>query len=170
MFRVVFCSDSSNVRRMHTAVRLNEAIVERSHAAKLVILNLPGPPKHQAGEQNCTFYLFLGVSGFDRVSIILPRGRLSPLFPWVKRRPPHKGVLQLFVFDAPSGLEHCKRFDLGRPFEAPFCHAPVVIRVVAHSCWAWQSMLGSKSCRRLVTSVTSRLQMALANHVIVRFI
>ena len=30
---------------MHTAVKLNEAIVSRSHDAKLVILNLPGPPK-----------------------------------------------------------------------------------------------------------------------------
>lgn len=42
-----FCSrnDNSNVRRMHTAVRLNEAIVSKSHEAKLVILNLPSPPK-----------------------------------------------------------------------------------------------------------------------------
>lgn len=30
---------------MHTAVRLNEAIVSKSHDAKLVILNLPSPPK-----------------------------------------------------------------------------------------------------------------------------
>ena len=41
------------MRRMHTAVRLNEAIVERSHEAKLVILNLPGPPKTPAGDLNC---------------------------------------------------------------------------------------------------------------------
>ena len=37
--------ENANVRRMHTAVKLNEAIVSRSHDAKLVILNLPGPPK-----------------------------------------------------------------------------------------------------------------------------
>ena len=30
---------------MHTAVRLNEVIVNKSHDAKLVILNLPSPPK-----------------------------------------------------------------------------------------------------------------------------
>jgi len=36
---------SNNVRRMHTAVRLNEVIVSKSHEAKLVILNLPSPPK-----------------------------------------------------------------------------------------------------------------------------
>ena len=30
---------------MHTAVRLNEVIVNKSHEAKLVILNLPSPPK-----------------------------------------------------------------------------------------------------------------------------
>ena len=38
-------NESSNVRRMHTAVRLNEVIVNKSHEAKLVILNLPSPPK-----------------------------------------------------------------------------------------------------------------------------
>ncbi|KAF5282131.1 hypothetical protein FQA39_LY17687 [Lamprigera yunnana] len=37
--------DEANVRRMHTAVKLNEVIVNRSHDAQLVILNLPGPPK-----------------------------------------------------------------------------------------------------------------------------
>ena len=37
--------ESSNVRRMHTAVKLNEVIVAKSHEAKLVILNLPSPPK-----------------------------------------------------------------------------------------------------------------------------
>ena len=40
-----FRNESSNVRRMHTAVRLNEVIVNKSHEAKLVILNLPSPPK-----------------------------------------------------------------------------------------------------------------------------
>ena len=40
-----FYRENNNVRRMHTAVKLNEAIVSRSHDAKLVILNLPGPPK-----------------------------------------------------------------------------------------------------------------------------
>ena len=50
-----FSTESSNVRRMHTAVRLNEAIVNKSHEAKLVILNLPSPPKHigQDRDSNC---------------------------------------------------------------------------------------------------------------------
>ena len=42
----LFRNESSNVRRMHTAVRLNEVIVNKSHEAKLVILNLPSPPKN----------------------------------------------------------------------------------------------------------------------------
>ena len=50
---VSVASDNRNVRRMHTAVRLNEVIVEKSHQAALVILNLPGPPKHESGEENC---------------------------------------------------------------------------------------------------------------------
>ena len=54
-----------NVRRMHTAVRLNESIVEKSHDAQLVILNLPAPPKAVSGDENCILIcysdLFLGV-------------------------------------------------------------------------------------------------------------
>lgn len=40
---------------MHTAVKLNEVIVNRSHDAQLVILNLPGPPKDTKleRESNC---------------------------------------------------------------------------------------------------------------------
>ena len=47
--------DADNVRRMHTAVKLNEVIVQRSHDAQLVVLNLPAPPKnmHRSGESNC---------------------------------------------------------------------------------------------------------------------
>lgn len=48
-------SDEGNVRRMHTAVKLNEVIVNKSHDAQLVILNLPGPPKDtkMERESNC---------------------------------------------------------------------------------------------------------------------
>lgn len=47
--------DEANVRRMHTALTLNEAILKRSKSAKLVILNLPGAPKSPTpeAENNC---------------------------------------------------------------------------------------------------------------------
>ncbi|KAG8455554.1 hypothetical protein GDO86_001667 [Hymenochirus boettgeri] len=45
--------DQSNVRRMHTAVKLNEVIVNKSHDAKLVLLNMPGPPRNPQGDENC---------------------------------------------------------------------------------------------------------------------
>lgn len=45
--------DHSNVRRMHTAVKLNEVIVNRSHDARVVLLNMPGPPKNTEGDENC---------------------------------------------------------------------------------------------------------------------
>uniref|UniRef100_A0A2R9AVH8 Solute carrier family 12 member 6 n=1 Tax=Pan paniscus TaxID=9597 RepID=A0A2R9AVH8_PANPA len=45
--------DQSNVRRMHTAVKLNEVIVNKSHEAKLVLLNMPGPPRNPEGDENC---------------------------------------------------------------------------------------------------------------------
>lgn len=50
---------------MHTAVKLNEVIVNKSHDAQLVILNLPGPPKDTRleRESNCnlenSFDLFI---------------------------------------------------------------------------------------------------------------
>ena len=39
---------------MHTAVRLNERIVEKSHEAKLVILNLPSPPKTMGPDRDAS--------------------------------------------------------------------------------------------------------------------
>lgn len=40
---------------MHTAVKLNEVIVTKSHDAKLVIINLPSPPRSSSpeSEANC---------------------------------------------------------------------------------------------------------------------
>lgn len=48
--------DQSNVRRMHTAVKLNEVIVNRSHDARLVLLNMPGPPRNTDGDENCILF------------------------------------------------------------------------------------------------------------------
>uniref|UniRef100_A0A8C3IVS3 Solute carrier family 12 member 5 n=1 Tax=Chrysemys picta bellii TaxID=8478 RepID=A0A8C3IVS3_CHRPI len=44
--------NQSNVRRMHTAVKLNEVIVKKSQNAKLVLLNMPGPPRNRKGDEN----------------------------------------------------------------------------------------------------------------------
>lgn len=48
------------MRRMHTAVRLNEVIVKKSRDAKLVLLNMPGPPRNRNGDENCILDLKLG--------------------------------------------------------------------------------------------------------------
>lgn len=44
---------------MHTAVKLNEVIVNKSYEAQLVILNLPSPPKdtRMEREANCILSL-----------------------------------------------------------------------------------------------------------------
>jgi len=70
-------TESSNVRRMHTAVRLNEAIVNKSHEAKLVILNLPSPPKHIGQDRDSNYMEFLEVltEGLERVLMVRGGGR-----------------------------------------------------------------------------------------------
>ncbi|XP_070576078.1 solute carrier family 12 member 4-like isoform X2 [Ptychodera flava] len=64
-----------NVRRMHTAVKLNEIIVEKSHEAKMVILNLPGPPKNKAGDANYIEFLEVLTEGIDRILMVRGGGR-----------------------------------------------------------------------------------------------
>lgn len=38
---------------MHTAVKLNEVVLNKSQGAQLVLLNMPGPPKNRGGDENC---------------------------------------------------------------------------------------------------------------------
>jgi potassium/chloride transporter 4/5/6 len=76
---LVLCvlSDESNVRRMHTAVRLNEVMVEKSHSAKLVVLNLPGLPKQTGTDTEHHYMEFIEAltEGLDRVLLVRGAGR-----------------------------------------------------------------------------------------------
>jgi len=65
------------VRRMHTAVRLNEVIVEKSHEAKLVILNLPSPPKVIGTDKDASYMEYLEVltEGLERCLLVRGGGR-----------------------------------------------------------------------------------------------
>ncbi|XP_063225978.1 solute carrier family 12 member 4 isoform X2 [Bacillus rossius redtenbacheri] len=69
--------DEGNVRRMHTAVKLNEVIVNKSHDAQLVILNLPGPPRDKKMERESNYMEFLEVltEGLERVLMVRGGGR-----------------------------------------------------------------------------------------------
>ncbi|KAK7863464.1 hypothetical protein R5R35_010501 [Gryllus longicercus] len=69
--------DEGNVRRMHTAVKLNEVIVNKSHDAQLVILNLPGPPRDTRIEKESNYMEFLEVltEGLERVLMVRGGGR-----------------------------------------------------------------------------------------------
>ncbi|XP_051566804.1 solute carrier family 12 member 4-like isoform X1 [Myxocyprinus asiaticus] len=67
--------DQSNVRRMHTAVKLNEVIVNRSHDARLVLLNMPGPPRNQEGDENYMEFLEVLTEGLERVLLVRGGGR-----------------------------------------------------------------------------------------------
>lgn len=61
---------TNNLRRMNTSVRLNELIVERSHGAKLVVINLPSPPDRRHEEESYMAFLEVLTEGLDRVLMI----------------------------------------------------------------------------------------------------
>ncbi|TNM97609.1 solute carrier family 12 member 7-like isoform X2 [Takifugu flavidus] len=67
--------NQSNVRRMHTAVRLNKVVVEKSKNSELVLLNMPGPPKNKKGDENYMEFLEVLMEGLDRVLLVRGGGR-----------------------------------------------------------------------------------------------
>ncbi|XP_053305524.1 solute carrier family 12 member 4 [Spea bombifrons] len=67
--------NQGNVWKMHTAVKLNEVIVNRSHNAKLVLLNMPGPPKNPDGNENYMEFLEVLTEGLERVLLVRGGGR-----------------------------------------------------------------------------------------------
>lgn len=68
---VVYPRNQSNVRRMHTAVKLNGVVVEKSQNSQLVLLNMPGPPKNKKGDENCILtQLIQSRSHFGILSVI----------------------------------------------------------------------------------------------------
>uniref|UniRef100_A0A671XFS3 Solute carrier family 12 member 5b n=1 Tax=Sparus aurata TaxID=8175 RepID=A0A671XFS3_SPAAU len=64
-----------DVRRMHTAMRLNEVITKKSKEAKLVLLNMPGPPKNRVGNENYMEFLEVLTEGLNRVLLVRGGGR-----------------------------------------------------------------------------------------------
>ncbi|MEQ2300695.1 hypothetical protein AMECASPLE_028410 [Ameca splendens] len=70
-----FFSNQSNVRRMHTAVKLNEVVVKKSKDSQLVLLNMPGPPKNKKGDENYMEFLEVLMEGLDRVLLVRGGGR-----------------------------------------------------------------------------------------------
>ncbi|KAK2851569.1 hypothetical protein Q5P01_007845 [Channa striata] len=67
--------NQSDVRRMHTAMRLNEVIIKKSKEAKLVLLNMPGPPKNRMGNENYMEFLEVLTEGLNRVLLVRGGGR-----------------------------------------------------------------------------------------------
>ncbi|MED6260645.1 hypothetical protein ATANTOWER_025146 [Ataeniobius toweri] len=67
--------NQSNVRRMHTAVKLNEVVVKKSKDSQLVLLNMPGPPKNKNGDENYMEFLEVLMEGLDRVLLVRGGGR-----------------------------------------------------------------------------------------------
>uniref|UniRef100_A0A671R4M0 Solute carrier family 12 member 5-like n=1 Tax=Sinocyclocheilus anshuiensis TaxID=1608454 RepID=A0A671R4M0_9TELE len=71
----VLYRNQSNVRRMHHAQKLNGVIVKKSQEAKLVLLNMPGPPKNRTGEESYMEFLEVLTEGLNRVLLVRGGGR-----------------------------------------------------------------------------------------------
>ncbi|KAK2511365.1 Slc12a7 [Columba guinea] len=67
--------NQTNVRRMHTAVKLNGVVLDKSQHAQLVLLNMPGPPKNRKGDENYMEFLEVLTEGLDRVLLVRGSGR-----------------------------------------------------------------------------------------------
>ncbi|XP_069368144.1 solute carrier family 12 member 7 isoform X5 [Paralichthys olivaceus] len=67
--------NQSNVRRMHTAVKLNGVVVNKSQGAHLVLLNMPGPPRNRGGDENYMEFLEVLLEGLNRVLLVRGGGR-----------------------------------------------------------------------------------------------
>nr|XP_036871329.1 solute carrier family 12 member 7 isoform X9 [Manis javanica] len=67
--------DQANVRRMHTAVKLNGVVLSKSQEAQLVLLNMPGPPRNRQGDENYMEFLEVLTEGLNRVLLVRGSGR-----------------------------------------------------------------------------------------------
>ncbi|CAF0943337.1 unnamed protein product [Adineta ricciae] len=68
---------TSSMRKMHSAVRLNREIAERSRDAKLVLINLPSPPSKQSSLAAYSYMEYVDVltEGLDRLLLMRGSGR-----------------------------------------------------------------------------------------------
>ena len=64
-----------NVRKMHTAVRLNQFIAQKSANARLVILNMPGPPRDTQNDMHFMTYLDVLTENLPRVLLVHGTGK-----------------------------------------------------------------------------------------------
>lgn len=60
---------------MHTAVKLNGVVLNKSQDAQLVLLNMPGPPKSRQGDENYMEFLEVLTEGLNRVLLVRGGGR-----------------------------------------------------------------------------------------------
>uniref|UniRef100_A0A8D3CHF3 Solute carrier family 12 member 5b n=1 Tax=Scophthalmus maximus TaxID=52904 RepID=A0A8D3CHF3_SCOMX len=71
----LFAASPESQTRYMTSMRLNELIMKKSKEAKLVLLNMPGPPKNRVGNENYMEFLEVLTEGLNRVLLVRGGGR-----------------------------------------------------------------------------------------------
>jgi len=110
---------------------MNEVVVNRSQGAQLVLLNMPGPPRNQGGDENCILPISL-LPSFSKILEKVVHKRLSSFVAKHNLlygsqygfRPKHstENAVTGFLFDTYTALEHGENtlalfLDLSRAFD-----------------------------------------------------
>ena len=56
----LICRKEENLRRMNTAVKLNQLVKDRSKGTQLLVINLPGAPADESDWLHCILFTPVG--------------------------------------------------------------------------------------------------------------
>ena len=115
---LLHCRSEGKLLRMHTALRLNQAIRDKSRDAQLVVVNFPAPPANLSAEENYMEYLDALSEGINRCLLVRGSGReVITIYSWyigfsLQLRLHGQGYYQLFVAEIVHYCKYVHRYHL----------------------------------------------------------